>query len=86
MKRAIVAVLVVLAVFYAADYLVLRSRSQPYSTVTIQDYYAVPRKDGRTEYMLQDPITKSCVHSVLPHFGCAPCWYLSKRTEERENI
>ena len=86
MKRALVAVLVSLVIVYIGDYVALRSRSEPYGKVTVQNYYAVPRKDGRTEYMLEDPVTKTCVHALFPHRGCAPCWYLSRRTEKREDI
>jgi hypothetical protein len=85
-KRVAIAALVLLIALYIADYVALRSRSQPYGTVTIQNYYAVPRKDGRTEYMLEDPVNKTCAHSLFPHAGYAPCWYLSRRTEKRENI
>ena len=85
-KRALIAAPVLLAVIYLADALALGSRSQPYDKVTIQNYYAVPRKDGKTEYMLEDPVTKTCVHSLFPHRGCAPCWYLSRKIEKRENI
>jgi hypothetical protein len=85
-KRTISAVLVSVVIVYIGDYIALRSRSRPYDKVTIQNYYAVPRKDGKTEYMLEDPVTKTCVHSLLPHRGYAPCWYLSRRTEKREDI
>jgi len=85
-KRAAIASVGLLLVIYIGDYLVLRARSHPYDTVTIQNYYAVPRKDGRTEYMLEEPVNQTCAHSLFPHSGFAPCWYLSRRTEKRENI
>ena len=46
---------VLLASFtYAGDYLVVRFKipqgRDPFSTVTIQPYYAIQQKNGRTEY------------------------------------
>ena len=89
MKRVLAIVVVTLVLAYAGDYLALQYRNRAHNAfgqVTIQNYYAVPRKDGRTEYMLEDPVTKTCVHSLFPHLGYSPCWYLSRRTEKRENI
>ena len=86
MKRVLAIVVVSLVGVYAGDYVALqyRNRSQSaFDQVTIQNYYAVPRKDGRTEYMLEDPVTKTCVHSLFPHFGYSPCWYLERRKLQR---
>ena len=83
-KRIGVAVLSFLAISYVADYASARWRGAgALGTVQVQPYYAVPLKDGKTEFMMLDPETRTCVKSVAPHFGYAPCWYLDGKKEER---
>jgi hypothetical protein len=83
-KRISAAVLAFLAIFYGADYLSARWRgAAALGTVQVQPYYAVPLKDGKTEFMMLDPETRTCVKSVAPHFGYEPCWYLDGKKEQR---
>jgi len=93
--KRIVAILTgsLLAVFlvtYSGDYLVVRYRiarnRDPYGRVTVQRYYAVKEKSGKTEFMFNPPEAEVCVHSLFPHFGCKPCWYLNRHTEIRTSI
>ncbi|MDR3701370.1 MAG: hypothetical protein P4L56_17110 [Candidatus Sulfopaludibacter sp.] len=72
---------VALGAFYGADYLV--ARKQPLGSVAVQPYYAVPQKDGKTEFMMLDPEVDSCVQSVLPHLGHPTCWQLNKQKNKR---
>jgi hypothetical protein len=78
-----------LALAYVGDSLSLRfqipERAQ-FGTVRIQPYVAVPRKDGRTEFILEDGFDQTCVHSLFPHFGDSPCWILERHRSKRENI
>jgi len=75
---------------YAVDYLVWRYRvatgHTPYGTVTVQFYYAIQEKNGKTEYDYQPPQPDTCVNSLLPHAGCTPCWYEKKHTEKEIKI
>jgi len=75
---------------YAGDYALLRyrvSRSRaPLGTVEMQPYYAVPQKDGKTEFMFLKPEDQVCVHSLFPHLGHAPCWYLNRYRNKQINI
>ncbi|HSZ02691.1 MAG TPA: hypothetical protein VK788_24560 [Terriglobales bacterium] len=75
---------------YAADYLVVRFKipngRDPFSTVTIQPYYAIHEKNGRTEYDFAQPQTQVCVRSIFPHFGYSPCWYVNRHTDKRIDI
>lgn len=77
------------ALLYFGDYLSLRfqipNRPQ-FGTVHIQPYLAVPRKDGRIEYMLDDPVDQPCVHSLFPHLGDDPCWYVARQKNKRINM
>lgn len=90
LKRVVVSFVVGVAVLYAADYTVIRYRvamnRNPYRTVTVQPYYAVPRKDHKTEFLFDDPHDQTCVNSLFPHFGDTPCWYLNRHKQERINM
>ena len=85
--RSIAAIVLTAAAAYFIDYLVLRVRvatnRQPYGTVTVHPYYAVPQKGQKTEFILGDPADQQCVHSLFPHMGDSPCWYLASHTDQR---
>ncbi len=90
MKRAVIVIVLLFLVLYGGDYLSLRykipgGRAQ-FSTVKIQRYYAVGLKSGKTEFMFLGPSNQECVHSLFPHFGDSPCWYLQRRTVKRTDI
>jgi hypothetical protein len=88
--RALLLIALALALVYAGDYAGLwfriHTNRQPFGSVKVERYYAVPEKNNRTEFMLLEPQNEVCVHSLLPHLGFAPCWYAERHTEERENI
>ncbi|HWD00183.1 MAG TPA: hypothetical protein VG456_25665 [Candidatus Sulfopaludibacter sp.] len=80
-KRTLLILLLVLAAGYLADYLAARTR--PTGSVQVQPILAIPQKDGKDEFILQDPETDSCVQSLLPHLNQQPCWYLEKHKQRR---
>ena len=87
----VVAAIVVLALStYAGDYLSVRYKipngRDPFSNVTIQPYYAIHEKNGRTEYDFAQPQSQVCVRSLFPHFGYSPCWYVRRHTDKRIDI
>jgi len=87
LKRIVAIVALLLAAIYVGDYLAARLRgANALGTVQVQPYYAVPLKDGKTEFVLLDPETQTCVKSLLPHFGYGPCWYLDGRKQQRINM
>jgi len=74
-----------LVILYTGDYLSVRFRianREPLGTVKIQRYYAVRQKDRKVEYYFLDPENQQCVHSLFPHFGCNPCWYVSRHAKK----
>lgn len=80
-------VLISVCVFvYAVDYVIWRYKlatgHAPYGTVMVQFYYAIEEKSGKTEYDYQPPQPDTCVNSLFPHSGYAPCWYQRKHTEK----
>jgi len=75
---------------YGIDYVVFRYRvasgRQPFAQVTITHYDAVQQKNGKTEFLFDQPQAQTCVNSLFPHAGYAPCWYLQRHTEQRTDI
>ena len=87
--RILTIAFVLLAIVYLCDDLAVRYRiprsREPLGTVIIQRYDAIPGKNNRTEFDFESPITVTCVHSLFPHMGYQPCWYLSRHSEQRIN-
>lgn len=87
MKRILLITLVLLIILYLGDYVSIRycipNGRQQFGVVKIQRYYAVGLKNSKTEFMFLDPETRACVHSLFPHFGNTPCWYLTRRNLQR---
>ena len=75
---------------YAGDFLVFRIRlaedRSPYSSVRVDHYYAVPQKNGKTQFIFDPPQDWRCVHALFPHSGSLPCWYLSRHPEQRTDM
>ena len=89
MIRIVLGAAVLVVLIYAGDYLSLKfqiPQRPQFGTVRIQPYLAVPRKDGRTEFMLDEAFEQSCVHSLFPHFDASPCWYLERERSKRKNL
>lgn len=74
-------------VCYLVDYAVLEIRihsdGNAFGSMTLRRYYAVPLKNGKIEFLSADPIDQTCVHSLFPHLGDPPCWYLVRHPEQR---
>jgi hypothetical protein len=85
-KAAIIIVLLLCALLYAGDYAAVRFRRNPTGSVQVQPYYSVPLKDGKTEFMYLDPQNEVCVHSLFPHLGHRPCWYVSRHTNKQIKV
>lgn len=85
-RRWTLRVLILLAVVYLGDYLSVRfpGARNPFGTVSVQPYLAIHLKDKKTEFNFDvPPETKVCVHSMFPHMGYSPCWYVSRQTQQR---
>jgi len=90
MKRILFITGLSLLILYVGDYLSVRYRipkgRDQFGVVKVQRYYAVGLKSGKTEFMFLGPKNLPCVHSLFPHFGYSPCWYLSRRKVQRIDI
>ena len=89
LRRVVAGTLVGMVLCYLGDELILRYRihggSNPYGQVTVHRLDAIPEKGGKIEYAPEEPVVETCVHSLFPHNGYLPCWYLSRKTEQRVN-
>ena len=89
-KRFFLYALLLTAAAYLIDFVALRIRiamnAHPYGTVTVRPVLAVPHKNHSTEYMVEAPQDQTCVHSLFPHSGDPPCWYLSRHPEQQINL
>jgi hypothetical protein len=79
-----------LGLLYLGDYISLRfqipgGRPQ-FGQITVNPLYAIHVKNGKIQYEPGQQESDTCVHSLFPHFGASPCWYLSKHTDKIINI
>jgi len=81
--RLVLATAALLVLIYLADGLVLHFRHEPFGSVVVSRYDAIPEKNGKTEFVFEQPTTQPCVHALFPHSGYPTCWYLSRHTEQR---
>jgi len=74
--------LLLVALFAAGEDAVLRYRLQRGAGSAVLDhvttYDAAEMKNGRVEIYFDHPEIRECVHSVFPHFGDPPCWYVRR--------
>jgi hypothetical protein len=91
LKRALAGTVLLLGVVYAVDYLSVRYRmayrkaGEAFGSVQMERLYAIPQKNGKIEYEFdarQPELNVRCVHSLLPHLGYEPCWYLQRNSQK----
>lgn len=87
MKRILMIGVLLLSILYVCDYVSVRYRipktRDPFGVVRIQRYYAVTKKNGKPDFYFDEPRNQVCVHSLFPHLGYSPCWYLNRRKVQR---
>jgi hypothetical protein len=90
-RRALLLLVALAAVAYAGDYVLLRLRAadprlgSAFGSVQMERLYAIPLKNGATEYELdarQPEVSVDCVHALFPHLGYSPCWYLRRNSQK----
>jgi hypothetical protein len=88
--RILYALILVVAVAYGYDFASVRRRmsaqkpGDPFDVVTYPHLLAIPQKGNKVDYELdaQSPMeTESCVHSLFPHYGYTPCWYILRKSK-----
>lgn len=71
------------ALAYGLDYLSVLWRippREPFTTIRVEQLYAIPNKWNEVDWSRGDPIMERCVNAFLPHFGARPCWYVRRDT------
>ena len=89
LERATIVLLVVLAVFYAGDWLIYRYRlahGTAFRSVKVNQFVAVPLKNGKEEFDYTGSQQVECVRSVFPWAGDEPCWWVQRHTESKAKI
>jgi len=70
------------AVAWGIDYVYAKLRHAPFADVKVERVLVVQEKFNKVEYDRTDPTTERCVYSLFPHFGDAPCWYLTRHSTQ----
>jgi hypothetical protein len=87
---AIAVCLVALCVLvYVADWLVLQvheHRGTAYGSVLVDNADVVREKGGKVEYFYNPPQSTPCVHSLFPHEGQSPCWWLARHSDVQQYL
>jgi hypothetical protein len=90
-RRVLIGLIVALGLLHGSDYLYVRVRmlhpkpADPFESMKSLRVLAIPEKNGKTEYevdALNPEQTVTCVHSLFPHFGYSPCWYVKPRMNQ----
>lgn len=88
--RILALVIALVALAYVTDFLYLRIRmrhaipTEPFESMTRTRLLAIPQKKGKFDFQIDQQLpveTLTCVHSLFPHYGDQPCWYLKPRLD-----
>jgi hypothetical protein len=88
-RGTVLAVVAMLGASYAGDYVWLRYRMNganagtALGAVEVRRYWEIPNKSGKFEYSFDPPVMQTCVHSLFPHLGYSPCWYVNREKLQR---
>ncbi len=88
-EPAAVALLAALLLLWLADYAVFRSRlshGRGMGTVQVDNYLAVPLKNGKEQFDFVGSDPQPCVHALFPQSQGAPCWYLARHRDHRTSL
>jgi len=90
-KRTMLIVLAAVTLSYCADFGWFRVRmlhpkpADPLESMKGPRVLAIPEKNGKISYeidQLNPEQTFTCVHSMFPHAGYSPCWYVKPRINQ----
>jgi hypothetical protein len=84
-NKAAIILLVAVLITYIGDCASVHYRMRnptpknPFESVNIERMYAVLQKSGKSEFIPADTQAVTCVHSLFPHAGYNPCWYVLRQ-------
>jgi hypothetical protein len=85
--RPAIVVVSLFVMLYLADWVVLRIRvaqGTGYGSVEVHQFLSTSLKGSKTEYDMTGTFQQTCSHSVFPHDGNLPCWWLERHTSRWE--
>jgi hypothetical protein len=80
LQYSIYATVALAGLAYGADDLVARFRRDRFSTVKVDQMYAITNRWNKVDYSVGNPKQERCVNALFPHSGSAPCWYVNGHT------
>jgi hypothetical protein len=90
-KRILIATVLAVVLLYLGDAASVQLRNihshptDPFESLTAPRILAIPENNGKIAYEpdIQQPNqTITCVHSLFPHSGFSPCWYIKKHLQQ----
>lgn len=88
-RRLFLTAAALLCALYIGDYVWLRHRmtgadsGAALGAIQVRRYWEIPNKSGKFEYSFDPPVMQTCVHSLFPHLGYSPCWYVNREKLQR---
>ena len=82
-KRIAIVAVTLVCVLWVGDFISVKFRHDPTSTVQVNTLYAIPQKGSKTDYEPGDPVIETCVNSIFPHMGYNPCWYVNRHRNQQ---
>jgi hypothetical protein len=80
LKYSLYAVFALALVAYGLDDLIARFRKDEFTTVRVDQVYAITNRWNQVDYSIGKAKSKRCVNALFPHSGSAPCWYVNGHT------
>jgi hypothetical protein len=83
----LIAMIVLLGVLYAGDWLVWRwreARGAGYGVVEVHQFLATSLKGNKTEYDMTGTVQEQCSRSIFPQNGNPACWWLVRHNAQWE--
>lgn len=84
--RGVLALIALVALTYAADWIAYRLEGSPQSTVTVNRTLVVPLKNNKMEYDYVGTFDEPCSVSLFPQAGLSPCWQLRRNPNQDEKL
>lgn len=84
--KILMTLLVVFALVFVADWVVLQIRERggsAHGSVIVDNADVVKEKGGKVEYFFNPPEATPCVRALFPHEGQPACWWLARHSDRQ---
>jgi hypothetical protein len=85
--RAAVIAAILVELLYLGDWAAFKIRvahGTAYGSVEVHQFLATSLKGSKTEYDMTGTVQATCSHSIFPHAGNHPCWWLERHRSQWE--